>query len=43
MPQMKNIVDQLRRAMPDSEESVHAIFNGAEVSQSIVNRLLSNQ
>jgi hypothetical protein len=40
---MKNIVDQLRRAMPDSEESEHAIVYGAAVSPSIVNRLLSNQ
>jgi plasmid maintenance system antidote protein VapI len=43
MATKKNIVDQLRRAMRDSGETEYAIAKGSGVSQSIVNRFVSEE
>jgi transcriptional regulator with XRE-family HTH domain len=43
MPTKRNIIDQLRRAMRDSGETEYAIAKGSGVSQSIVNRFVSEE
>jgi transcriptional regulator with XRE-family HTH domain len=43
MPTKKNILDQLRRAMRDSGETEYAIAKGSGVSQSVVNRFVSDE
>lgn len=39
----KTIVDQLRKAIADSDETEYAIAKGAGVSQSVVNRFVHGE
>jgi plasmid maintenance system antidote protein VapI len=43
MATKKNIIDQLRRAMRDSGETEYAIAKATGVSQSVVNRFVSEE
>ena len=43
MPPNKTIVDRLRKAIVNSDESEYAIARGSGISQSVVNRFTNGQ
>jgi plasmid maintenance system antidote protein VapI len=43
MPPKKSIVEQLRQAITQSDESEYAIAKGSGVSQSVVNRFVHGE
>ena len=42
-PKKRNIVEQLRQAIADSNQTEYAIAKGSGVSQSVVNRLVHGE